>query len=1403
MVNDGSIKFKAYSEEKYRLEDKVRVSIPNGDFTQTKYIIGKSVKEDEIIQPISYVSEIDSVLSLEEDLSINNKEFGIKANGGDMGFVPIWEIDISRLTDSIARSSICDTFYIQADFRCMLNSYNIKSGSYGLKVEFYIPVVGTGGYIIKTAYMDSKDMFGNPYAFTIFSTQEKKFHLSTIAPQISAIKVYFYQSDDFTYKKNGVISRLESGEFNNIFVRNIITGFGSEIANIEDNSLQIYTKQTMYYDNTSAVNNQKDISIAWYNKDENNKYLGFSDGVYDPEYDEMEYLDKATAISRLMSRVNQNVPNDYPGLSLAADIEDINKSVSNVNKIIKFDLVSALRDYSIKLKDILSNKDIENHFDNMIMTAQSNYEKIQEYLTKLQNEYYSWLKKAVQYLNGEEVEDLPVFPDVNAPEDMTDEITTSETLESYQQIINSSLTLTQEELKYFALIEPTYGVDSLITTVANNYPAYLGICQKYRAKIEKIYNQIQEVLDNFLKLISNNEDEKAEGTNIDQLLAYFKDGYKFIDIKEFLKDEDDLTQYDNKYCLYWYHYNPDKINEDKYAFMDLGWERIGGRNQGLPAEDENNEGYYVKDDESVIDSLSVGLDLFKPEEKYALVLFYNHEQINSNILTFTNNTEEASDEDIALQGEISIINDQYSLDHYPYYGVDNLLIASERSYERQIKIKYEGTYYNQDEVLPGALIKWYIPAYSSMILPVELNNSWVKVEDEAGYYCYQKTIEVDNDNKVKEEDLTFKYKIDINYSPNFINNTIKCKITQNDIKLEAEKSFTFGNEGSSGTQYELRITPVDEQNFKGKELKLDISLFNGYEEVPIYTENTSGLETELGLYAWGAELSIIPTQNDFKVEKIALSNERETLTGCRITKTDTKDYCGILQVNVNIGEEDRIITLTQYYPIGYNKIKDLAFEGASSIVYDNLGANPSFISRPYRLYQNGEQVSVNKWYMVYYTQNSDDYVRNDLSKEEFEFYKKYMPTLANNILAPSNLYIDNIDCYATVEAVDKNNELLWAQNIFIMQNRYPSTFINKWDGDFEINEENGTIMGTMFGAGRKNEKNQFEGVLMGDVATGAQSSFGHKVGNGIGLYGFNQGAQSFAFLNDGTGFIGKSGAGRILFDGNNSFIASSNWFSSGGRILENGEIGGSSTEGMLINLQDGHIDAYNFKLSSQYLTIESSEGGLISLRSEGTTEFIKLTTKKDKDNNFPLQIGSNFSVDWSGNIIAEGGNIAGWKLLNKSLTNDGTNYFIGFSNYAGHNNLIVFTGRERLDQSTGEIYTKDIPDKIYGPANVGLFPNRDNVIIVGVPEEDWLFTFDKSGAETNTLNKSRNFGTARFRVTNGGSVEAFNGRIGDIYIRPRVNEYTYPIDIVGLLTEIAGADVVAAYRANIILPKKE
>jgi hypothetical protein len=145
-----------------------------------------------------------------------------------------------------------------------------------------------------------------------------------------------------------------------------------------------------------------------------------------------------------------------------------------------------------------------------------------------------------------------------------------------------------------------------------------------------------------------------------------------------------------------------------------------------------------------------------------------------------------------------------------------------------------------------------------------------------------------------------------------------------------------------------------------------------------------------------------------------------------------------------------------------------------------------------------------------------------------------------------------------------------------MQNRYESPMLNAWAGSFQIDEENGTILSTMVGAGRKNKNNQFEGVLMGDVGGAAGIATGNHTG--LGIYGFHEGQQSFGFNIDGTAFIGKSRAGRIVFDGNTGTIKSASYDNSdaaGTNIdVDEGVIHLRGLKGLLEDYPDQRAEVY-------------------------------------------------------------------------------------------------------------------------------------------------------------------------------------------------------------------------------------
>jgi hypothetical protein len=115
--------------------------------------------------------------------------------------------------------------------------------------------------------------------------------------------------------------------------------------------------------------------------------------------------------------------------------------------------------------------------------------------------------------------------------------------------------------------------------------------------------------------------------------------------------------------------------------------------------------------------------------------------------------------------------------------------------------------------------------------------------------------------------------------------------------------------------------------------------------------------------------------------------------------------------------------------------------------------------------------------------------------------------------------------------------------------------LNEWNGDLTINEENGIILSTMLGAGRKNDDNTFSGVLIGDIRDGTDLNGTNSL---TGVYGLHEGVISYALKEDGTATFGKAGHGQIYIDGNESTIYSSGYT--------------EKDEGILIDLDDGKID---------------------------------------------------------------------------------------------------------------------------------------------------------------------------------------------------------------------------------------
>lgn len=233
----------------------------------------------------------------------------------------------------------------------------------------------------------------------------------------------------------------------------------------------------------------------------------------------------------------------------------------------------------------------------------------------------------------------------------------------------------------------------------------------------------------------------------------------------------------------------------------------------------------------------------------------------------------------------------------------------------------------------------------------------------------------------------------------------------------------------------------------------------------------------------------------------------------------------------------------------------------------------------------------------------------------------YLPVISKEkVLRPLDFYIENQLPYG-IQAVYGANEIVWTQPIWTYQNDYGSTTLNQWNGKgIQIDEENGTIVSRGIASGKKESDNTFTGVVIGDW--GATDDAHESMTGQTGVYGFDHGAMAYAFKDDGTAFIGKSGKGRILFDGNESTITSENFNSLG--------------VGLSVDLDDGIIKFNNIKNTEGTNNTGNEENYFITLdASNNNLEKI----------NQALAIGTgtpNFYVQWDGSLYASSADIQGF-----------------------------------------------------------------------------------------------------------------------------------------------------------------
>ena len=267
------------------------------------------------------------------------------------------------------------------------------------------------------------------------------------------------------------------------------------------------------------------------------------------------------------------------------------------------------------------------------------------------------------------------------------------------------------------------------------------------------------------------------------------------------------------------------------------------------------------------------------------------------------------------------------------------------------------------------------------------------------------------------------------------------------------------------------------------------------------------------------------------------------------------------------------------------------------------------------------------------------------------------------------------------EETGQNEEKLLANitlPIHFYLQRYSNSAINMWDGNsISINDDAGVILSPQMGAGIKNAKNQFTGLIMGAAKVETDSQAYDKVG----LMGYSEGEETI-FLNaeDGQATFGKKGSGQIIFSpktatneeqaiikqgnysetlktgmqinltkpeirfGQNNFVVDSNGKLSCQGANLSGNLYASNSNYQLTFNESSALIAYSdgsrqgridFRNALLYF---KNDNGVVSITQNG----IRIGSETDSDGS--LTYSKNTGLIIKGSITATSGFIGGWKL---------------------------------------------------------------------------------------------------------------------------------------------------------------
>ena len=327
-VSDGTSRFQAFTDSStiYSVGAKVYVKVPNGDMDNQKIITGKYINED--TEYISYVSPLNSFIDITNNIVNVDNQFSLKANDDNRRMTTIWSFSSNRAYSEEARKVVKEKidndnssykekrleFYnnkkeyseslneinslkdeklvsilaqdlmdmtiaigaykgyerlgISGEFKTIMDSRTLN-GSYGLRFDIY-GLNKLGVYTFKRYYLDSSEMYGNPYKYSTFYKQEYLYDITDLDEIVDA-RLIFYQNSDFILEDGSALDPAATADRDDIFLKNPYVAFGYDLNNFNEDKVLLGTRDSLSYSN-DMIPKERKVYMRWVHKDNDNIY---------------------------------------------------------------------------------------------------------------------------------------------------------------------------------------------------------------------------------------------------------------------------------------------------------------------------------------------------------------------------------------------------------------------------------------------------------------------------------------------------------------------------------------------------------------------------------------------------------------------------------------------------------------------------------------------------------------------------------------------------------------------------------------------------------------------------------------------------------------------------------------------------------------------------------------------------------------------------------------------------------------------------------------------------------------------------------------------------------------------------------------------------------------------------